>query len=195
MVINAFSAKARNKIHETQAAGTVARGKKIRPCKDFKALFEDAKHVSTDGWDGFSASAIRNAMISACRLVGFKMTLAKLSVFVEADGYDRIDKITPLIRITKGVAEYSEMPARNDDGSIDLRARPMYSPGWEAEVLIRWDADQFSVEDVANLLDRVGNQVGIGEGRPDSKNSAGMGWGTFTVVGTVEKTDKKSKKT
>jgi hypothetical protein len=28
---------------------------------------------------------------------------------------------------------------------------------------------------------RVGLQVGIGEGRPDSKNSAGMGWGLFTI--------------
>jgi len=27
----------------------------------------------------------------------------------------------------------------------------------------------------------VGLQVGIGEGRPDSKNSAGMGWGMFTI--------------
>ena len=36
-------------------------------------------------------------------------------------------------------------------------------------------------QDVTNLLMRVGQQVGIGEGRPDSKNSAGMGWGTFNV--------------
>jgi len=28
---------------------------------------------------------------------------------------------------------------------------------------------------------RVGQQVGICEGRPDSKNSAGMGWGLFTL--------------
>jgi ribosomal protein S17 len=41
--------------------------------------------------------------------------------------------------------------------------------------------DQFKVQDVANLLSRVGEQVGICEGRPDSKNSAGMGWGTFQV--------------
>lgn len=26
-------------------------------------------------------------------------------------------------------------------------------------------------------------QVGIGEGRNDSKNSAGMGWGSFEVLG------------
>jgi hypothetical protein len=42
--------------------------------------------------------------------------------------------------------------------------------------------DQFTPEDVANLMARVGMQVGIGEGRPDSKNSAGMGWGLFKIA-------------
>jgi hypothetical protein len=46
---------------------------------------------------------------------------------------------------------------------------------------LRWDADQFSVNDVMNLLSRAGVQVGIGEGRPFSKNSNGMGWGTWEV--------------
>jgi hypothetical protein len=53
---------------------------------------------------------------------------------------------------------------------------------WKARVRVRWDQDQFTLEDVANLLTRVGMQVGIGEGRPDSKNSAGMGWGLFAVA-------------
>lgn len=34
---------------------------------------------------------------------------------------------------------------------------------------------------MVNLLSRAGLQVGIGEGRPDSKKSAGMGYGLFTV--------------
>ena len=55
---------------------------------------------------------------------------------------------------------------------------------------IRFDADMFSAADVANLMNRVGAQVGIGEGRPDSKNSAGMGWGLFSIeTKTQEKRD------
>jgi hypothetical protein len=53
---------------------------------------------------------------------------------------------------------------------------------WSADVNISYDSDQFTSTDVANLLQRVGQQVGIGEGRPDSKMSAGMGWGTFTLA-------------
>jgi hypothetical protein len=108
------------------------------------------------------------------------MTRAKLSLFVVADGFDKLDG-TPLVKITKGKPHYVEHAVRNESGVADIRPRPMWDEGWEAEVRLTWDADQFSTIDVANLLMRVGLQVGIGEGRPDSKNSAGMGWGTFVL--------------
>ena len=50
-------------------------------------------------------------------------------------------------------------------------------------VRIRFDADQFTLTDVANLFARVGLCGGIGEGRPDSKTSAGIGYGLFEIVG------------
>mgnify|MGYP001580518047 FL=1 len=59
----------------------------------------------------------------------------------------------------------------------------MWREGWEARVRIRYDGDQFSLADVSNLLARAGLQVGVGEGRADSKNSAGIGWGFFAMKG------------
>jgi hypothetical protein len=115
-------------------------------------------------------------MISACRLVGFKMTISKLSVFVEADGFDA-DEGTPLVKL-EGKPRPLEMCVRNETGVVDVRIRPMFE-AWSAKVKIRWDADIFSDTDVANLLMRAGMQVGILEGRPDSKGSAGMGWFAF----------------
>jgi hypothetical protein len=173
-----FSAKARNQIIETQKAGTVAAGKKVREPKDFDAVYLGAMHKSREGWIGIPASAFRNAMISACRTVGYKMTHAKLAAFVLADGFDEDDG-TPLIKID-GKPKKHTTYARNDNGSIDIRVRPMWDE-WGATVKIRFDADMFSATDLANLMMRVGMQVGIGEGRPDSKNSAGMGWGTFSI--------------
>jgi hypothetical protein len=161
------------------AAGSQANKKRAKEARDFDADFEAAKHISTEGWCGIPASAFRNAMISACRLVGFKMTLAKLSLFTEADGFDKVD-LVPLIRIT-GDAEKHIMHARNATGVCDIRVRAKFWP-WSADVRISYDADQFTATDVANLLQRVGQQVGIGEGRNDSKMSAGMGWGSFTLA-------------
>ncbi|MDQ5917087.1 MAG: hypothetical protein QG660_196 [Pseudomonadota bacterium] len=176
-----FSQKARNQIIATQQAGSTAKGKKAREPKDFEAVYAGAMHRSHEGWCGIPAGAFRNAMISACRTVGYKMTHAKLAAFVLADGFD-VDDGTPLIRI-EGEPRQHVAHARNDNGSVDIRIRPMWEQ-WSALVRVRFDADMFTTQDVANLMMRVGMQVGLGEGRPDSKNSAGLGWGTFTIEGT-----------
>jgi hypothetical protein len=180
-VQNKFSAKARGTIRAAQEAGSTGKkGTKKEP-KNFMAAYEGAMHRSADGWCGIPAPAFRNACVSACRMCGFKMTHAKLSVFVEPDGFDADDG-TPLVRITKGEPQYSEMAVRNESGVCDLRPRPMWREGWEAVVRVRFDADQFTLEDVANLMLRAGLQVGVGEGRPDSRNSCGMGWGLFRLA-------------
>ena len=180
LVINRFSAKAQEEMKAKQEAGSTSSSKKIREAKDFTALFEGAKHVSTEGWEGIHAAAFRNGAISACRAVGFKMTHAKLAFMVLSDGLDRVDS-APLVKLTEGVAEEWIAPTRNATGVIDLRARPMYKT-WAASLRIQYDAGMLSDADVTNLIARVGLQVGIGEGRPDSKMSAGLGYGLFKIV-------------
>jgi hypothetical protein len=186
LMINRFSQKALTQMQEKQAAGSEATKGRKREKKDFDEAFVGAMHISRQGWHGISAGAFRNAMISACRLVGFKMTIAKMSVFIEADGYDRDDG-TPLVRILSADLGEADMPiksimaARNATGVIDLRTRPRWDE-WGVILRIRFDGDQFSPTDIVNLLARVGGQCGIGEGRPDSKMSAGIGFGTFDLV-------------
>lgn len=182
LVMNRFSQKAQETIRAGQAAGSKKK-KGLREAKDFDACYEGAKHVSSEGWLGFPASAIRCACVDACRLVGFPMTKAKLCLFTVADGFDAQDG-TPLFRVN-GEPEKCEHYVRNETGVVDMRARCMVRE-WTAHLRIRFDSDQFTLEDVTNLLARVGTQCGIGEGRPNSKKSTGMGWGTFEVVGQVE---------
>lgn len=182
-----FSEKAKAQIREKMLAGSQAKKGRARQPRDFEADYKGAMHISRPemkngkdigSWNGIPASCFRQACISACRLVGFKMTLAKLALFVEADGYDA-DEGTPLVRIY-GEPHKHEQHVRNATGVVDLRVRPMWDK-WHADLTVRWDGDQFSVQDVTNLLNRVGQQVGIGEGRPDSKQSSGQGWGLFVV--------------
>ncbi len=179
LVIHRFSAKTKAQMLQKQETGKAAASKKNREPKSSDDTFAEARYTAPDGWDGFNAASIRAALISACRLVGFKMTLAKLSVFVEADGWDAAEPQVPLIRIN-GTPTKQEDMARVETGQPYVTVRAAYHQ-WTANVRIRWDGDQFTLEDVTNLLARVGAQVGIGEGRPDSKNSAGMGWGLFEI--------------
>ena len=174
-----FSGKSMQAMMTKMAAGSTASKSRAKPARDFDDDYRQAMHISTEGWYGIPAGAFRQAMISACRLVGFKMTLAKLSVFVHADGFDKIDGI-PLIRL-EGTPERTDMAVRNATGVADIRVRPMWRE-WSAKVRVKYDADQFTLQDVTNLMQRVGMQVGIGEGRPDSRESAGLGWGTFELA-------------
>lgn len=179
LVIHRFSAKTKNEMKQKMEMGKAASSKKNREAKSTDDIYEQAKYVSKEGWEGFHAGAIRNAMISACRLVGFKMTLAKLSLFIEADGWDAEEPQIPLVRIYGKSVKQEDM-ARVETGQPYVTVRAAYHD-WKAKLRIRWDADQFTIDDLSSLLSRVGMQVGIGEGRPDSKNSAGMGWGLFTI--------------
>lgn len=193
-----FGAKARGIMRAKQAAGSTAKKGVKREAKDFDAAFEEAQHRDTEGFCGIPAGGLRRALIDACSITGFKMTLAKKSLFIEADTYDAVEG-TPLVRIyqpsRREGAEGELVPAepkhvehmvRNATGVADIRVRAMYDADWEATVRVRFDADIFTPTDIANLMMRAGLQIGIGEGRPNSKNSAGMGWGTFECVQSDE---------
>jgi len=171
-----FSKK--GELMEKMAEGAASRSKKTRKARDYDDEFKAALHVSDEGWYGFPAASIRAAMVSACKTIGFKMSLAKLGIFTLADGIDS-EEGTPLVKIA-GKPEPCTHHVRNFTGVCDIRTRAMFRE-WSATIKLQFDADMFTHEDVANLLSRVGFQVGIGEGRPDSKSSCGMGWGTFAI--------------
>ncbi len=173
-----FSQKAMNSMMDKMKGGSQSKSKKVREARDFDDDFLQAQHVSLEGWTGIPAGAFRSAMISACRLVGFKMTLAKLSVFIESDGIDKVDGV-PLVKII-GKPEKNVMAVRNATGVADIRCRPMWKE-WSIKLRVKYDEDQFSLQDVSNLLSRVGQQVGLGEGRHDSRMSSGLGWGCFKL--------------
>jgi len=187
-----FSEKTKQEMMLKHAQGDVARSKNKREKKDFDALYKQSMHISAEGWYGIPAAGVRNAMISACRVAGVVMTKAKLCVFVQADGLDSDDHLTGLIKITHGEPKRIDSPVRNADGSADIRTRAMWAPGWRAIIRIQYDADQIDPGGISNLLMRAGKQVGLGEGRPDSKKSNGMGWGLFDLVSKPPRKPKKN---
>lgn len=174
-----FSAKAMAQMMEKMEAGTTARSKKTKAPRDFEQDFLNAMHISEEGWPGIPAAAFRNASIDACRMVGFKMTHARMSIFIEPDGLDEVDG-TPLVKIIGPDPEKTTLPVRNATGVVDIRIRPMWRK-WGAILRVRYDEGQFTADDTVNLIHRAGQQVGVGEGRPYSKSSNGLGYGLFTI--------------
>ena len=179
LVLNRFSTRA--EVEEGMEGGDKAKKarKGQRPAKDFSAEFEGARHKSADGWDGINASGFRNALIRAGQTVGVEMTRGKMAVFIVADGIDAADGV-PLVKIDSAAPEEFRAAVRNKNGSMDIRARPMWRK-WACDLKVRYDADLISSESIINLVARAGEQVGVGAGRPFSSMSSGQGWGTFRV--------------
>lgn len=182
-----FPEKARHMMKAKHEAGSTAKKGKTREARDFGEDYLESMYCGANGERGIPAAAFRAAFISACRTVNFKMTLAKMGLFVRADAVDPRDG-TGLVVIEAGFLPVSTiMPVRNATGVVDLRARAMWKE-WAATLRVQFDTDMFRLEDVVNLVARAGAQVGVGEGRADSKKSAGMGWGFYRLdgAGSVE---------
>lgn len=177
LVQHKFSQKSKQIMMDEMAKKTTEKKKKSP--RDYEQDLNGAQHISTNGWVGIPCSAFRAAMVRACATTGAVMTQAKLALFVMPDGFDADDGM-PLVKLIAGDPERSEMYVRNKTGT-DIRVRPMWRE-WQCDVPIEFDADMMSASTVVNLLARAGRQVGIGEGRPFSKESVGMGWGTFEIV-------------
>lgn len=181
LVVHRFSAKLKQQMLQKMETGKAATSKKVRDPKNSDQTFHEARYRARgEGWDGFHAASIRNACISACRLVGYKMTLMKLSLFTVGEGVDAEEPQIPLVRIRDAEPIRQEDVGKVETGQPYVTIRAAYF-NWTARVRIRWDVDQFRCDDICNLLVRVGSQVGLCEGRPDSPKSAGMGWGLFTL--------------
>lgn len=180
LVIHRFSAKLKAQMKSKMETGSAAGNRRVREPKSTDATFNEARYQSHEGWDGFHAASIRNAMVSVAPLVGLKLNIVKMSVFVLQDGMDKFEPQIPLVRIYDAEAIKQEDMARVATGEPYVSVRAAYL-NWKAQVRIRWDADQFTLSDVTNLIARVGGQAGIGEGRPNSKKSCGMGWGLFNI--------------
>jgi len=180
-VYNKFSARQQAAMMAKQEAGSQAKNKLKREPKVFDDIWPETVHWTEEGWWGIPCSAFRDSLITACKTVGFKMTMAKLSIFILADGLDRTDK-QPLVRISGDEPKRFDAAVRLAMGTTDIATRGICE-NWQATLRVSWDADQFSSIDIVNLLNRAGKQVGVGAGRPGSRTSNGQGWGTWEIVG------------
>lgn len=176
---NKFSSANRDKMLEAQKAGSAGkRTRKAKAPKDFDKVYKGSMHISQEGWHGIPATALRNAMIEACRLTEMDMIRAKMCIFIKSQGLDK-ENLEPLVKID-GKPQMHIERVKVGMNQTDLAARALF-PKWSSTFEIEWDDDIFKATDVVNLLARAGWQVGIGAGRPLSKMSGGTGKGTFKV--------------
>lgn len=157
LVVHAWSEKSKRMISDKQAGKAKNAKHDIRiPEEDY----EQAKHKSVEGWEGFPAAGFKAAMIRGAKMIGLVMKDTQTAFFVKADCPE-----TQLVRIIGESRMRTDM-VRVGMGAADIRYRPEY-PEWSAVLNIEFNEGVISLEQIFQLVRAAGYGCGIGEMRPE----------------------------
>jgi len=157
LIVHAWSEKAKREIADKQAGKAKNKKHDTRvPEEDY----EQAKHKSPQGWEGFPAAGFKAAMIRGAKMIGLEMKTTQTAFFVRADCEE-----TQLIRINGEPRMRTDM-VRVGMGSADIRYRPEYA-NWTADLTIEFNAGIISLDQIYQLVKGAGYGCGIGEMRPE----------------------------
>jgi len=157
LIVHAWSEKAKRQMLDKQ----MKKAAKAREAKDPEADYEACFYRTESGAYGFPAIGVKAAMVSACRFVDAKMTMARGAFHIDAEMLEVIGEPRP-----------REDMVRVGMGTADIRYRPEF-PEWRIPATIKFNAAVMSAEQIANLLNTAGFGVGIGEWRPEKNGSYG----------------------
>lgn len=152
---------------------------KAKEARNPEEEYEKSFYYDSEGNIAFPARNIKQAIVGSARFInGVPMTVLRGAIFVrgDKDGMIKVD--------------YEEKTMREDMvtigmGSADIRFRGQVD-GWSMDIMVEYDADILSAEQVLNLLHRAGFSQGLGEWRPERNGE----FGTFSVELTSEKPTK-----
>ncbi len=161
LIMHAWDVKSKRQIEDKQQK-KASRGQ--REARDPEAEYLAARYVDSKGLECIPARHFKNAMVGAATfLPDVTQKLIKGAVYVQGD-------LLPILSARTGKPLKSQ---RRDDmvriggmsKTADVRYRPAYVD-WKVDLKIEFDSSVFSVEQVINLLNRAGFNVGVGEWRP-----------------------------
>lgn len=178
LIVNKFSEKAMQMIldkHMGEASGG-------REKKDPVANFNAARHLLSDGSDGFPAGGLKASIVSGFqRGSGIFQTQAKGGIRVHPDCPE-----TNLVRIiTPNEPIMREDTVRNASGVVDIRHRPMFYP-WAMRLRIEYLDSVASATQILQAIAICGYTQGIGEWRPSSPKSKTGTYGTWRLADSQE---------
>ena len=157
LIVHAWSEKSKRMIADKQAGKAKNKKHDIRDPHDD---YEQAKHYSPQGWEGFPAAGFKAAMIRGAKMIGMVMKDTQTAFFINADCEE-----TQLIRI-HGESRMRTDMVRVGMGASDIRYRPEY-PEWYAELNIEFNEGVVSIDQIHQLVKAAGYGCGVGEMRPE----------------------------
>jgi len=167
LIVHNFSEKIQKEMEAKQQGKSKASKHDIRKPKQ---EVEAAKHISSEGWEGFPAGGFKKCLVRGAKAIGLVMKDVQASVFIEPDCPK-----TNLVKIIGKSRMRTDM-VRIGMGSADIRYRPEY-PEWEAVLTISFNEGLVSLEQVFQMIYAAGYGTGIGDWRPERSGN----YGRFTL--------------
>jgi hypothetical protein len=169
LIVHAWSEKSKRMITDKQAGKAKTKKHEFRDPEDD---YEQAKHKSSTGWEGFPAAGFKASMIRGAKALGMEMKGTQTSFFIKADCEQ-----TQLVKII-GKSQMRTDMVRVGMGTADVRYRPEYLV-WGAELNIEFNSGVLSAEQVIQLVRAAGYGCGIGEMRPEKGK---FNFGRFQII-------------
>lgn len=176
LVVHAWSVKAKREMLDKQM-------KKAKPAKDAKNPrqdFEQSMYRLPGGGHGFPSVAFKSAAVTAVTSVsGITKVAARQAFHVLgedvdiAGAFDGVKMRQNLVRLQGGKPRMREDMVRVGMGTADLRYRAEFWP-WTAKIVVRFNGNVLSPEQILNLFNTAGFCCGVGEWRPERDGEFGM---------------------
>lgn len=164
LLMNKFSDEAKKGLLDKQAGKSTERAKRTK--ERIAKEVENCIHRTPDGKVGFPASGFKKAMVEAATgklLQGMNGKLAKGSFFI-------IGNLVP-IKFKKQIV--NEAVGRIGRNIPMVVFRPEFED-WSAELLIKYNDSQITVQQIVALANLAGFHIGVGDWRPQKSGSYGM---------------------
>jgi len=173
LIVHQFGEKAIKMMEEGQA-GTAKKDKRRSPQQEYL----DSLHLFPDNkTTGFPATGFKSAIVRAGKMLDYKMTDLRQTIFVNPD-----PESGELVKIIGNHSMRTDM-VRVANGAVDIRYRAQYLK-WQANLEIEYNNNCFGVDAIIQLVREAAN-VGIGEWRPERNGTMGR----WKVVNAFAKND------
>ncbi|RWR08503.1 hypothetical protein [Paenirhodobacter populi] len=176
LIVHAWSQKAKQQMLDKQMKKATG----AKEAKDPVADFQASLYKLSDGGYGFPSVAFKAAAVTAITSVAGMTKIAARQAFhimgedVDVIGaFDGTKARQNLVRLICDDPSMREDLVRVGMGTADLRYRGEFAD-WAAKLLVRYNANVLSEEQILNILNVAGFAVGIGEWRPEKDGSHGM---------------------
>lgn len=145
--------------------------KKLR---NYDKEYESCFYYTENKKYGFPSSGFMGAMLDACVSLNIPKTQIKRAVRLLGSMYElKYDKVNRRV-------DNPRRAGRN--ATPDTRHRPEFV-NWSCELMIQYDTNQITPDQIINLINQAGFSSGIGDWRPSAPKSSGT-HGMFKVLTT-----------